>query len=130
MANEQNLVPFTSEQNREEAAKNGHNGGIASGAARRRKRDMREAADLLLSLKATPKMMADMAKLGVSADEADMQMAMLVAQLQQAIKGNTKAAALLYNMASENRAEKTTVTRADMDDVTAYIRGNAHAYTK
>ena len=52
MANEKNLIPhqFTSDQNREEAAKNGRLGGKASGAARRRKRSLKEAADLYLSL--------------------------------------------------------------------------------
>jgi hypothetical protein len=41
MANEQNLKPFTSEQSREEAKKNGRKGGIASGEARRKKADFR-----------------------------------------------------------------------------------------
>lgn len=35
MANEQNLKPFTSDQSREEAVKNGRKGGIASGKAKR-----------------------------------------------------------------------------------------------
>lgn len=42
MANEQNLKPFTSEQNREEAKKNGKRGGIASGIARREKKLWKE----------------------------------------------------------------------------------------
>lgn len=49
MANEQNLVPFTSDQSRDEAKKNGKKGGIASGEARRRKKLMREAFEELLS---------------------------------------------------------------------------------
>ena len=129
MANEQNLVPF-SERTESEQREIRSAGGTASGAARRRKRDMREAADFLLSLKATPKQRADMAKLGIDADDADMQMAMLVAQLQQAIKGNTKAAALLFNMVDINQDTKSTVTRSDMDDVAAYIRGNVNADQK
>lgn len=35
MANEQNLKPFTSDQSREEAVKNGRKGGIRSGEVRR-----------------------------------------------------------------------------------------------
>jgi PBSX family phage terminase large subunit len=38
--NLENLVPFTSDQDREEAAKNGRKGGIASGEARRKKATM------------------------------------------------------------------------------------------
>ena len=48
MANEQNLTPFTSEQNREEAAKNGKKGGINSGKARKRKADLRKMAQQVL----------------------------------------------------------------------------------
>ena len=46
MANEQNLKPFTSDQNREEAAKNGRKGGVASGKARREKADLKKMAQL------------------------------------------------------------------------------------
>ena len=49
MSNEKNLIPFnerTESEQREIAQK----GGIASGAARRRKRSMRQAADYYLSL--------------------------------------------------------------------------------
>lgn len=48
MANEQNLIPFTSEQDREEASKNGRKGGIASGKARREKKTMRETLKEML----------------------------------------------------------------------------------
>lgn len=48
MANEQNLKPFTSEQSREEAVKNGSKGGINSGKARKRKADLRRMAQEVL----------------------------------------------------------------------------------
>lgn len=50
MANEKNLVPFTSEQSHEEAVKNGRKGGIASGEARRNKKMLRDCIDYLLEL--------------------------------------------------------------------------------
>jgi hypothetical protein len=42
MANEQNLKPFTSDQSREEAVKNGRKGGIASGKAKRENKLIRD----------------------------------------------------------------------------------------
>ena len=42
MANEQNLIHFTSNQNREEAKKNGSKGGRKSGEVRRQKKAMKE----------------------------------------------------------------------------------------
>lgn len=52
MPNEFNLVPFTSEQSREEAVKNGSKGGKASVAARRRRKSMKQVMDMLLSMPA------------------------------------------------------------------------------
>lgn len=51
MPNPENLIghEFTSNQNRDEAAKNGRKGGKASGEARRKRKAMREAFDILLS---------------------------------------------------------------------------------
>ena len=51
MANEQNLKPFTSDQNREEAKKNGQKGGIKSGEVRREKATMRKTLEMLLESK-------------------------------------------------------------------------------
>ena len=55
MANEQNLKPFTSEQNREEAVKNGRKGGIASGESKREKKSLKNALLALLEAKHTNK---------------------------------------------------------------------------
>jgi hypothetical protein len=43
MPNIENLKPFTSEQSREEAVKNGQKGGIASGKARREQKIFKQA---------------------------------------------------------------------------------------
>ena len=52
MANEENLIPFN-ERTESEQRQIAQKGGIASGAARRRKRSMKEAADYYLSLPET-----------------------------------------------------------------------------
>ena len=51
MAKEDNLIPFTSEQSREEARINGRKGGIASGEARREKATMKKTLEMLLNEK-------------------------------------------------------------------------------
>lgn len=43
----ENLVPFTSDQSREKAVANGRKGGIASGEAKRKKRTLREIAEMV-----------------------------------------------------------------------------------
>lgn len=51
MAKEDNLIPFTSEQNREEAKINGRKGGIRSGEVRREKATMKKTLEMLLNEK-------------------------------------------------------------------------------
>jgi hypothetical protein len=50
MPNRDNLVPFTSDQSREEAIRNGRKGGKASGKARRKKANLKKTIETLLAL--------------------------------------------------------------------------------
>lgn len=72
MPNEKNLIPFTSDQSRDEAVKNGAKGGKASGKSRRRKKSMKQVMDMLLSLPAnTPADWEMLIDMGVNVDEID-----------------------------------------------------------
>lgn len=89
--NEENLVSLA-DRTTEEKREIGIKGGKASGEARRRKKTMKEAMDLLLSLPVKDsKVKKQIADLGIDPDLVDNQMAMIIAQWRQAIKGNTKA---------------------------------------
>ncbi len=96
MANEENLIPFTSDQSREEARKNGRKGGIKSGEVRRQRKAMKEQMELLLSL---PFNLTDskgnavvdtLEFLGIDKEEIDNQMAMNIALWQTAINSNNR----------------------------------------
>lgn len=95
MANEQNLIPFTSEQNREEAKKNGQKGGQRSGQVRRQRKAMKEQLNILLSLpfklkdKKGNEIKTILAELGIEEDEIDNQMAMIISLWKTAL-GNGK----------------------------------------
>lgn len=104
MANEQNLIPFTSEQNREEAKKNGRKGGIASGAARRAKREARETAKLVLDFKPDlpPQLLDTMRKMGLRKNVTpDMRYIATLAIMQKAMKGDMACYKFLIEMAGE-----------------------------
>lgn len=122
MANEKNLVPF-SERTESEQRKIRSAGGTASGAARRRKRELREAADLLLSRPVPPELEQGLKKLGIDSEDSDLQMAMLASMLTKAIKGNTRAAELICSIVREDteKQEKTTISKADMDEVESFV---------
>lgn len=95
MANEKNLIPFTSNQSREEAEKNGRKGGQKSGEVRRQRKAMKEQMELLLSLpcKIQDNKGNDIAEtlefLGIDKENIDNQMLMTIALWKTAINSNS-----------------------------------------
>lgn len=101
MANNENLEKgkATQFQSGEEAARNGSKGGIASGAARRRKRSMKEAADLYLSLPVTDRRQVNKLKRkALAPEDIDNQMAMIVGLTEKATAGDARAAKVILEM--------------------------------
>ena len=124
MPNEKNLIPFderTEEEQREIRA----SGGRASGVSRRRKKSLREAADLYLSLpvanrRAWNKISAE----GVDPDDIDNQMAMIIGLTQKAIKGDAKAAKIIVDLL-DNQTGKTTDDMLKDDPITKSLKEEA-----
>ena len=87
---EDNLVNFTSEQSREEAAKNGRKGGINSGKARRDKRKMKEILTELLEMKVkdAPQFAEIASKLGIECEKNVKELFILICLLNSLEKGN------------------------------------------
>lgn len=93
MANNENLKPIRSKS---EAREKGRNGGIASGAARRKKRTMREAAETFLNLPVKDQSLLEKLRpLGIKKGDMDYQTVMIVSLFQQVLKGDIKAAEFL-----------------------------------
>lgn len=102
MANDQNLIPFN-ERTESEQREIATAGGIASGAARRRKRALKDAADLFLSLPVTDRRVWNkLARKGVDPEDIDNQMAMICGLHAQASLGDARAGKLLWEMLGEN----------------------------
>lgn len=102
MANEENLIPC-SERSKSEAREMGRAGGIASGVARRRKKSLKEAADLFLSLPVSDKKSWNkIARTGVDPEDIDNQMAIIVGLSVKAAKGDSKAAKVLFDLLGED----------------------------
>lgn len=98
MPNEQNLIPFD-QRSKEEAREYGRVGGIASGAARRRKRSLKEAADLYLSLPVSDRRRWNkIARRGVDPEDVDNQMAMIIGLTEAATMGDAKAAKVIIDL--------------------------------
>lgn len=107
MPNERNLIPVRST---EEARERGRNGGRASGEARRRKKSLREAAELYLSLPVSDKRAWNkLAKDGVEPEDVDNQMAIIAGLTIKAVKGDAKAAKLLFELVGDQSGEDDEV---------------------
>lgn len=105
MANNENLEKgkATQFQSGEEAARNGRKGGIASGAAKRRKKSLKEAADLYLSLPVTDKRQVNKLKRkALDSEDIDNQMAMIVGLTEKATAGDACAAKVILEMLGDD----------------------------
>lgn len=102
MANEQNLKP-NSERSPKEVRENGAKGGIASGEARRKKRDLKLAIQVLLETDIK-------GKNGEIKSGAE---AIAIAQFQKALKGDTRAFEVLRDTAGQKPIEKVEQVNID-----------------
>ena len=120
MPNEKNLIPMD-KRSKSEARELGRNGGIASGVSRRRKRSMKEAADLYLSLPVSDrKMWNKISRRGVDPEDIDNQMAMIIGLTMAATAGDAKAAKVIVDLLGEDaHSEEAAVHPLVSDLVTA-----------
>lgn len=121
MANEQNLKPFTSEQNREEAAKNGRKGGVESGKTRR----LQGAIKRALESKATSAEFQEIfEQFGIEEDSRDYAIAVACALVTKAAKGDLSAISLLRDSIGEKPKEEVDLNGGVVivDDITNPIK--------
>ena len=122
MPNEKNLIPMD-QRSKSEARELGRNGGIASGVSRRRKRSLKEAADLFLSMPVTDtRTFNKMAKAGIDVDDADYQMAVIVGLTMQAAKGDAKAAKVIVDLLGEDAHSEEAAVHPLVSDLVAAVK--------
>ena len=102
MPNEQNLMPIeevNSRRTREQHSEDSRRAGIASGVSRRRKKSLREAAELYLSLPVSDKRTWNkLSRDGVEPEDVDNQMAIIAGLTMRAIMGDSKAAKVIFDL--------------------------------
>ena len=107
MANEENLKPVRSKS---EARSRGKKGGIASGKARREKKLFKETLEALLEMpmKAGKDVSVDDIKnfAAIKGKNISVQEAILIAQVQKAMKGDTRAAEYLRDTVGQKPSDK------------------------
>ena len=124
MPNEKNIIP-NSERTPEERREIAAAGGRASGVSRRRKKSLREAAELYLSLPVADKRAWNrLARDGVEPEDVDNQMAIIAGLTMRAMKGDSKAAKVIFDLIgpAESASEPTGVESMTLADKMAAIR--------
>lgn len=122
MANEQNLIPGN-KRSQSEARENGRKGGKKSGEVRRKRKAMKEQAELLLSL---PFNLVDrqgnelkeiLKNLGIDDNNIDNQMAIIVALWKTALgNGRNQVTAVqeLRNIIGDKAEKEATIQRVEI----------------
>lgn len=126
MANEQNLIPIeevNARKTREERKESASKAGRASGEAKRKRKVMKEQAELLLSLpfnltdKKGNELKEVLKKLGIDEDNIDNQMAMIVALWKTALgNGRNQVTAIqeLRDIIGDKDEKGATVQRIEI----------------
>ena len=107
-----NLVPLD-QRTKDEQRSIQKEGGIASGAARRRKRSMREAADYYLSLPETDRRRVNaLLRDEVDNEDIDNQMSVVMGITEAAKRGDARAAGVLLKMLGEETVQEDPAAAA------------------
>lgn len=104
MATDENLIPLN-ERTKEEQREITRKGGIASGKARKRKKQMHELVSIMLDSKPTEKQAAALMKNFPDLEGEDLTIAssMVAGQIKSAMNGNTKAFLALNDLNSKGK---------------------------
>ena len=122
MPNEKNLIPMD-QRSKSEARELGRNGGIASGVSRRRKRSLKEAADMYLSLPVTDRRVWNkIARKGVDPEDIDNQMAMIIGLTIAATAGDAKAAKVIVDLLGEDSHSEEAAVHPLVSDLVAAVK--------
>lgn len=126
MANEENLIPFTSNQSREEAKKNGRKGGIASGKARSANAEMRKRLEQIIKMTLHDGK-ADKIKNLADAKGANLTIsdALLVKLVTMALSGNIKAIGKLMELLDTSNTEAPEAPQSASNGFIDALNGTA-----
>lgn len=101
----ENLIPMN-ERTKEEQTKIARKGGQASGAVRRRKRDIKSVTKMIFNLPPTEEVEKILKRNGVAEEDYTNLAAMILRMYSKAMEGDVNAARFLAEMSGETPAQK------------------------
>ena len=117
-----NLVPLN-KRTKEEQRTIQQVGGTASGVSRRRKRSLKEATDLYLSLPVKDKrMLYKIISKGVDPEDVDNQMAIIVGLAAVAANGDARAAKVIVDLLGEDAHSREAAVHPLVSDLVTAVK--------
>lgn len=117
MANEENLKkgnPTTQYRSGREAVENGKKGGIASGKARRRKKQLKDTVNMLLALPLKEGQLDRLTNLqSIGGKNVTVEEAMVLKQIQKAMKGDINSFKSVIEISARDREEEKKETEKE-----------------
>lgn len=120
---QKDLVPMN-KRTKDEQKQIASAGGVASGVARRRKRSLKEAADLYLSLPVSDRRVFNKAaRRYVDPVDIDNQMAMIIGLTDAATKGDARAAKVIVDLIGDDGGDSNALMAAKelLEDIDGVI---------
>jgi len=107
VAKEDNLTKFT----KDNAKEMGRRGGLATARKNKRKKDMKQAMNMLLNMPVEGNLKEVIKRMtGFEDDEINYQLAMLVSVMQKALKGDMKAVQYITELTTMNETSKARLS--------------------
>ena len=106
----ENLKPVRS---KDEARKRGKNGGVQSGIVRRKKRDARKAAQLILNLPCSEALEKNLRSMSVDEEDFTNRVALFARAFAQAMTGDVRAMEFIVKTAGETPEQELDQKRFD-----------------
>lgn len=110
--NDENLIPV-SRRSKSEVRELGRKGGVASGESRRRRKQLREYAEMVMSMPLEGANRARLESMGIAEEDLTNGMAMVMTTFNQALKGNPKHIQIMREMLGERVLEHKVTTNLD-----------------
>lgn len=115
MANEENLIQ-NDKRTPSERRENARKAGVASGKARRKKKSMKQAMNLLLSLPVNNEYKEAIERFGLNEDDVDNQMVIMISAFEKAAAGNIDAMKFIASITGSNSMNEGERKKAKLSE--------------
>lgn len=129
MANAENLIS-NDKRTPSERRENARKAGVASGEARRKKKSMKQAMNLLLSMPVSDEYREAIERFGLDANDADNQMMVMISAFKKAVSGNVDAMKFIASITGSNSMSENDRKKAKLSEKRLKLQKDEFEYKK